>query len=88
MSYSISGGLLRDPISVPTMTAPGAARATPQRSAAAPSIECGYGHDGDAGATPDLEIVFVKLDKSAEWLVKAAGGGKAQRGYLKRTTLV
>ena len=70
------------------MTAPGAARATPQRSAAAPSIECGYGHDGDAGATPDLATVFVKLDKSAEWLVKAVGGAKAQRGYSKRTLVL
>jgi len=43
---------------------------------------------GDAVSGHQLADVFVKLDKSAEWLIKAAGGVTAQRGILRRTTIV
>jgi hypothetical protein len=36
----------------------------------------------------DTQQVFVKFDKNAEWLVKACGGPTAQRGALKRTTII
>ena len=35
-----------------------------------------------------LSDVFVKIDKNAEWMIKAVGGMKAQRGFLSRTKLV
>ena len=79
LAYSISGGYLTSPMPVRTMTVSGAARVTPRRSTDAPSVESGHGYDGDAGATTDLTNVYVKLDKSAEWLVKAVGGTKAQK---------
>jgi hypothetical protein len=44
--------------------------------------------DAPAVARDDLSGVFVKLDKSAEWMIKAVGGSSAQRGCLRRTTLI
>ena len=38
--------------------------------------------------TDPLSDVFVKLDKSADWLIKAVGGWTAQRGFLRRTALI
>ena len=38
--------------------------------------------------TPEGLLTFVRLDKSSEWLIKATSGSKAQRGALRRTTLL
>ena len=38
--------------------------------------------------TPEGLLIFVRLDKSSEWLIKATSGSKAQRGALRRTTLL
>ena len=76
--YFISGGHLTSPMPVRAMTVSGTARATPKRSTDAPLVEGGPGHDGGAGATADFTNVFVKLDTSAGWLVKALGRATAQ----------
>ena len=44
--------------------------------------------DTTEDCTRRLADVFVKINKNAEWMIKAVGGMKAQRGFLSRTKLV
>ena len=44
--------------------------------------------DKTEDSTRRLADVFVKIDKNADWMLKAVGGPKAQRGFLSRTKLV
>ena len=76
LTYSIKGGYLAKPLPVETLALSDLA-----------------GLDADTAPTADkdndpLADVFVKLDKSAEWLLKAVGGSSAQKGFLRRTTLI
>ena len=81
MTFSISGGYLTRPMPVQTTSM----SAVHQRNATkSPAVACDTTEDG----IHRLADVFVKLDKSFEWMVKAVGGPKAQRGFLSRTTLV
>ena len=81
MTFSITGGYLTRPMPVQTTSM----SAVQQRGATKSSAAAG---DTTAGDTHRLADVFVKLDKSSDWMVKAVGGPKAQRGFLSRTTLV
>ena len=78
LAYSITGGYLTKPMPVDTINL---GDVIPS-DAASPAVA------GDAVSGHQLADVFVKLDKSAEWLIKAAGGVTAQRGILRRTTIV
>lgn len=51
---------------------------------------CGAGGESSVAdpAVTSLKSVFVKLDKSADWLIKIVGGIQAQRGSLSRTTII
>jgi hypothetical protein len=75
-TYSIKGGYLNKPLPVETLVL---SELTGQGVDIVPPI------DKDADPLAD---VFVKLDKSAEWLIKAVGGANAQRGFLRRTMLI
>ena len=88
LAYSISGGYLTSPMPVRTMTLPRSDRVKPTRPTFGPSVEGDHSHADDTDALAGLAHVFVKLDKSAGWMVKAVGGTSAQRGCLKRTILV
>jgi hypothetical protein len=59
------------------------------------SIQGGYVKKEYALTTQEIAIdvfgnesVFVKIDKSGEWLYKMVSGNGAQRGALKRTTVI
>ena len=78
-SYSIAGGYLTNPMPVRTMTLPGPDRVKPTRPTVGPSVEGDHSHADDTDALAGLAHVFVKLDKSADWLIKAVGGASAQR---------
>ena len=80
LSYSVAGGYLTSPMPVRTMTVPAPDRVKPNRSTAKPSDEGGHSNGDDPDGLADLTHVFVKLDKSADWMVKAVGGTSAQRG--------
>ena len=73
-TYSIMGGYLTRPLPVVTLNL---SDVIPHDTDDAPAV-----------ARDDLSGVFVKLDKSAEWMIKAVGGSSAQRGFLRRTTLI
>ena len=75
-TYSIKGGYLNKPLPVETLAL---SELTGQGVGIVPPL------DKDADPLAD---VFVKLDKSAEWLIKAVGGANAQRGFLRRTMLI
>ena len=81
MTFSITGGYLTRPMPVQTTSL----SAVHQRDATKSPAVAG---DTTADGIHRLADVFVKLDKSFEWMVKAVGGPKAQRGFLSRTTLV
>ena len=76
LSYSIKGGYLTKPMPVDTLALSDLAGLAAEE---APTFEA----DRDP-----LADVFVKLDKSADWILKAVGGLTAQRGFLRRTGLI
>ena len=74
LNYSITGGYLTKPLPVETLNLSDVA-----------------GVDADivpAASDEPNAGVFVKLDKSADWVLKAVGGTSARRGMLRRTTIV
>ena len=75
-TYSITGGFLHKPMPVDTVAL-----------SELGGIDSEHIPTPEAGMDP-ISDVFVKLDKSAEWLIKAVGGWTAQRGFLRRTSLL
>ena len=76
-TFSISGGYLTRPMPIAT-------KSGPCDVANSPAVAS----DTTEDCTRRFADVFVKINKNAEWMIKAVGGMKAQRGFLSRTKLV